>query len=248
MLIIRDAQLQALSDAARRRFEDELVAHTREFAPRLFDLRGEACMRGVVRDGMARARTAGFVERGPVRFWVELMLAFGRDWDTDPQLAWARPPLADRESPPLARAQALYLAMNDYLDDVEGEGKQFALAALRRVAERDWDDVVAHGAPAGLLSSIAELYPEKAARVGREGLERIADAAERATVVHGLDQAGAQALLGGLMFGFGYGVLTDPLYPWVGATLAAADAASRARRLTAKTRTYVQAMLEHLAN
>lgn len=247
MLTIRAVQLQALSAVPRQAFEDQLVAHSRQFAPRLHELRGEACLRGVVQAAMARARGAGFVERGPVRFWLELMLAFGHDWDTDPQLAWARPALDDRAATALARAQALYLAMADYVAEVDGEGKRFALAALRRVMAADWDAIVEQGAPGGLLASMASLYPEKADRVGRAGLERIGAAAERAAAEHGLAQAGAPALLAGLMFGFGHGVLTDPLYAWVGSTLAAPEADRRARRLAAKTRTYVLAMLDHLS-
>jgi hypothetical protein len=247
MLTIRDAQLQALAGVPRQAFEDQLVMHASAFAPRLHALRGDDTLRAIARTAMTRARAAGFVERGPVRFWVELMFAFGHDWDTDPQLAWARPALADRAAPALQRAHALYMAMSQYVAEVDGPGKCHALAALRRVMAADWDAIVEHGAPGGVPQAMTVLYPEKASRVGTEGLALVATAAERAAAMLELTQTGASALLAGLMFGFGHGVLTDPLYPWVGGTLAASKPEHRARRLAAKTRTYVQAMLGHLA-
>jgi hypothetical protein len=100
------------------------------------------------------------------------------------------------------------------------------------------------------LAALQRIWPEKVAAVGGAALCRVVAAAEAAAAARGVDDPAGRALLAGLMFGFGHGVLDDPLYPWVDDTLhngRHADANQRAERLSAKTRIYVHAIAEHLA-
>jgi hypothetical protein len=142
--------------------------------------------------------------------------------------------------------------MQGYLGQVEGPDKAWAIAALRRVGAAPWSTMVDAGAPFAdrALAAMQRIWPEKAASVGEAPLLRIVAAAEAAAAARGIDHPAGRALLAGLMFGFGHGVLDDPLYPWVDDTLHSgrhADANQRAERLSAKTRIYVQAIVEHLA-
>jgi hypothetical protein len=52
-----------------------------------------------VRKGIERAAGYNFTLRGPLRFYVEAMLSFGSDFNTDPQLAWAVEVLNDASEP-----------------------------------------------------------------------------------------------------------------------------------------------------
>lgn len=252
MLVIRREQQRLLADVPLGVFEDNLVAHLGGFAPRLFEIRGEACIRSVARAGIVEARKQGFTRRGPVRFWVELMFAFGHRFDTDPQLGWVASALAGQGDEP-QRAAALHGAMQRYLTRIEGPGKSWAIAALRRVAAAPWATLVGPGEPfaAAAFAAIEHIYPEKAAAVGAAALGRIVERAETAAEAHGVAGRPGRALLAGLMFGFGHGVLDDPLYPWVGATLEPgrhADGDRRAERLSTKTQGYVRAIADHLAS
>lgn len=85
MFQLRAEQTERLRTAALRRFEDEMVGHCAEFSPRLFEIIGADQMRVAVRQALERARTYGLSFRGPMRLYVELMLLFGSDFDTDPQ-------------------------------------------------------------------------------------------------------------------------------------------------------------------
>lgn len=251
-LVIRHQQMRQLAEVPLAVFEDNLVQHLRQFAPRLYELRGPEGIRGVARHGIVRARARGFTQRGPVRFWVELMFALGHRFDDDPQLAWVAAALAADATDQLGRASALFTAMQRYLAQVEGPDKAWAIAALRRVAAAPWASLVGPGEPFEdeALTAMRQIYPEKAAAVGDAALRRIVADAEAAAAARGVDDRPGRALLAGLMFGFGHGVLDDPLYPWVDDTLQSgrhADANHRAERLSAKTRIYVQAIAEHLA-
>ena len=252
-LVIRREQMQRLASVPKAVFEDHLVEHLRQFAPRLFEMRGEAAIRGVVQHGIASAHDRGFTTRGPVRFWVELMFAFGCRFDDDPQLAWVPAALARPAVDERARAAALYAAMQDWQVRVEGVDKAAAIAALRRVAAAPWTSMVDANGPFvdEALAAMQRIYPEKASAVGGDALRRVVAAAEAAADRHGIDDRAGRALLAGLMFGFGHGVLDDALYPWIDDTLKSArhaDANQRAERLAAKTRIYVQAMVEHLVD
>ena len=251
-LVVRREQMHVLAAVPLGVFEDRLVEHLRQFASRLYELRGEAGIRAVARSGISRARSRGFTRRGPVRFWLELMFAFGHRFDDDPQLAWVPLALAAPAADELARASALYTAMQDWQARVDGPDKASAIEALRRVAAAPWATLVGPGEPfeEEALAAMQRIYPEKAAAVGEVALRSVVDAAEAASAARGIDGRAGRALLAGLMFGFGHGVLDDPLYPWVDKTLQGgrhADGNQRAERLSAKTRIYVQAIAAHLA-
>ena len=251
-LVIRREQMHLLAEVPLGVFEEQLLVHLRRFAPRLYELRGAQGLRRVARSGIARARAHGFTQRGPVRLWVELMFAFGHRFDDDPQLAWAAAALAQPADSELARASSLYGAMQGYLGQVEGPAKAWAIGALRRVAAAPWATLVEPGDPfeEQALAAMQRIWPQKTTAVGVAALRHVVAAAEAAAAARGVDDRSGRALLAGLMFGFGHGVLDDPLYPWVEDTLQSgrhADANQRAERLAAKTRIYVQAIAEHLA-
>lgn len=85
MLIIRKEQMKAFENDALRRFEDEMVVHSKEFTPRLCKVIGDEQLRVALRQTMERADTYGFTNRGPIRLYIELMFLYGNDFDTDPQ-------------------------------------------------------------------------------------------------------------------------------------------------------------------
>src|SRR3954454_24480566 len=89
MWTIRSEQFDVFEQAALSHFEDDMVRHLREFAPAHAKGVGDAGLRRVIRVGIERAKSYGYSLRGPVRFYIELMIQFGSDFDTDPLLPWA---------------------------------------------------------------------------------------------------------------------------------------------------------------
>lgn len=252
MLAISEEQLGAFTQAAARRFEDEVLAHCRQVAPRLAQIRGDEALRTVIRLGMQRARGHGFTARGPVRYHVDLMLAFGCDFDTDPQYPWVAASLADSVGmAELARADALHLLVTEHFGEVIGDDHGHAVQALRAFRELPLGDHLGagRGTRSGVLSALHLVYPRKAQRVGQAALEALFESGCAQAQDHGLPTEPAAGVLTALMFGFGHGVAHDPLYPWVGSCLAdrARPPVERLQRLHRKTLTYVDAMLKHFA-
>jgi hypothetical protein len=237
-MLIRDEQMEELRKAPLRAFEDEMVAHLAEFSPPLFKAVKENQMRVVICLGIARAGKYGITFRGPIRFYLELMLLFGSHFDTDPQYPWAAEILRD-SAPQMSRAERLYERTLDYRKNVGGPKDAHTLQALRniRVLVDQPLTVSSDNFSSAILEAMTRVYPQKMAYVGENGLRVLIDAGIVAAQKYGFSSIRALALPVVLMFAFGHNCFHDPLYPWIERTLeeeTITDPEARARRLEKK--------------
>ena len=89
MLVIRQAQMEAFRRAALLAFENQMVVHSKDFAPKLCRTIDDTQLREALRRAMDRAGGHGLTNRGPIRLFIELTFHFGSTFDTDPQYPWA---------------------------------------------------------------------------------------------------------------------------------------------------------------
>jgi hypothetical protein len=252
MLTIRKDQIDALEQSARRRFEDDMVAHIGAFAPRHSEVLGEEGIRRVIRLGMERSAAHGLTLRGPVRFYIESMFMFGSHFDRDPQLPWASEALADGAmSDEIARADLLYARAMKYAEAVGGPGACYQVEALRRLAQEDVEHLPDEEAMLDeyALSRMKVVYPQKWEYVGEPTMRLLVRSARELAGRLGLTSTLGKATLIGLMFALGHGSAEDPLYPWIGSTLAKSaveDPDIRAERLFSKSQTYLKHVLSGL--
>lgn len=214
--------MKALEVAATKHFEGEMLEHLAVFAPRLYEIDGEEIFREIIRLGIQRAKNYRFTMRGPVRFFIESMFTLGCDFDTDPQYPWCHGILRNIEDPDeIIRSDHLFDVMNDYLDAAAGADNRYALFALQKLNHTGPHllGTVTADHKSALLEKMAEFYPEKTQRVGKESLLRLIGEAETAARIHAMESKNGVVLICLLMFMFGHGVTHDPLYPWVKKTL-----------------------------
>ncbi len=84
-----DAHMQAFSAQQRRRFEDEMVVHLRkEFPDETADL-GEDGLRGMIREGIDKAKGYTITLERDVARYLELMLALSPTFDDGEEYPWA---------------------------------------------------------------------------------------------------------------------------------------------------------------
>jgi len=243
MLKIREEQLKIFEDAALQAFEDEMVEHSKNFAPHLSATLGDAQLRVAVRHAIAKAREQGFTLRGPIRLWVELTFLFGSGFATDPQYPWITEVLRSQDSE-MGKAERIHERHSEYLENVSGPGNINVRRALEAVL-----DYAAHTPEAleqdldgEMLSQIRQAFPARAAFI-REGAIRALIAEGKVEAVSfGFTTARSQALIIILKSAFGHGCTDDPLYPWIRQTLTDAqivDAPARAQRLERKALTWL---------
>jgi hypothetical protein len=92
VLVLREEQVRALARAALPQW---MANHLKQFFPRECTALGEGGLRERVREGIARAVSHGFVTEVQISQYVDLMFAFGADFDRDPEFSWPQPILSD---------------------------------------------------------------------------------------------------------------------------------------------------------
>lgn len=99
MIKIRPPQVEALSKASLRSFEDRMLAHLREYFPVKCTPMKEEEIRREIRRGMEKANTYGFTTEREICLFTDLMFAFGPEFDKDPKHPWAGGILRDKSYP-----------------------------------------------------------------------------------------------------------------------------------------------------
>jgi hypothetical protein len=242
MLVIRRQQMLAFESTALQSFEDEMVAHSREFSPRLCEVLGDEQLRLAVRSAISRAMAYGLTNRGPIRLFIELMFLFGSGFDTDPQYPIFGRILGD-EGDQMRRAEQMHEANLDYYDKVCGAGAKNVHNALQNIAlfartqvPFSYADFVLR-----MLDEMRRAFPQKVAYVGVEALTALIQTGRFEGRRYDFPPRG-ELLLVVLMFAFGHGCTGDPLYPWISQTLQdqrIVDASARAARLERKALTWL---------
>jgi hypothetical protein len=252
MLTIRKEQMAVFEQASFKDFEGKMVEHLREFTPRHCEIVGEPAVRTVIRMGIERAMRYGFTNRGPVRFYIELMFMFGSYFDTDPLMLWAAeilndPVIVDQ----MVRAERLYEKLADYVEKVAGPENKFVKEALRRASQQRFEDLSVHmeNFESETIARLATNYPQKCKYVGEPALKKLIPLGLELANRHSVSTNAGKVLLVGLMFTQGHGFATDPQLPWVSATLnnsAISDPNKRIERLYSKVMTYLDHVLAEL--
>lgn len=239
--------MEVFRQAALASFEEEMLAHGQEFAPKLSRLLGERQLRLAVRGAMARADRHGFTDRGPIRLFVELMFLFGSAFDSDPQYPWAFDILRD-PAPQMRRAERLYGRVLDYQEKVSGPDAANTRAALKTLSflpQQPLSFAAEEFVPA-MLRELAYVFPQKAAYLGEEALTALIRASCATAQAARFPNSRGYALMVALGFAFGHGCADDPLYPWIARTLKDAnitDPSARAARLEKKALTWLRHVL-----
>jgi hypothetical protein len=252
MLVIRNEQMQAMQKFSVGEFENELVVHIKEFAPKHSEVIKDEGVREVVRLGIERSKNYGFTNRGPVRFYVELMFMFGSDFDTDFQLPWAGGTLKNEVIKEQSqRADILHDKMTEYLEAVAGPDDRYALDSLRRLSHARYEDYQnpAEHFDKRATAALRHIYPEKCDYLGDKLLTAVIRKGKQAAKKHSVKPEKNAALFVALVFALGHGFAGDPLFPWVSKTLqdeAVADADERAERLERKMKIYLNEALKYL--
>jgi hypothetical protein len=89
MLKVRKTQMDSLSEAMLKQFEDRMVIHLRSACPEQTHDMPDANLRVMVQSGISKAREYGVIAEDDIRRYLELMIVYGTDFDISPQTSWA---------------------------------------------------------------------------------------------------------------------------------------------------------------
>jgi hypothetical protein len=244
MLLIKSEQMKVLEQYTLCRFEDEMIAHGKEFAPRLSEQLGDDQLRVAVHSIIKRAMDYGFTNRGPIRLCIEMMFLFGSGFDSDVQYEKAGAYLRDTGDQ-MVRAEKMRQYCLDYLEKVSGPKSvnvHRSLKGLWAFAKGPMNISADHFVT-DLLGAMRSLFPQKTAYVGDNALTELIQEGRSEAAKYHFDTLRGEALMVVLMFSFGHGCTNDPLYPWIARNLQderIIDASGRAARLEKKALTWLE--------
>lgn len=249
MLTLRQEQIDAFKPRTTAQFEDDMLAHLKNFAPKRCQALGEQVVREVIRAGTNRAKKYGFVLRGPVRFYIELTFMFGGYFDTDPQCPWAAAVLKEpKPTEQMARADRLHKEMNKYMQAVFGPERKFLIQATKRLSLAKLEDFIAPHASLDktIHANLQQIYPEKCEHLGQKALTTLLDIGLQTARDCQLQSQTGMVLTTLLAFDLGHRFAADPLCRWINADLAdkkQPDANLRIEKTFSKWKAYLDAML-----
>ena len=226
-MIIRDAQIKALEQAAVENFALEMANHCREFSPYLTKTLNDEQLETAISHGIKKAESYGFDQRGPVRFYLDLMIVFGSSFDTDPQYPWTAEILAQiEEMSQIQRSEALHEKTTDYLEKVDGKENAHTLAALQELSDRIKKGLTFRrdSFDADILTLMKEVHPRKYEETGEDQLRKLIKVGRKKGLTdYGFKKPRPVALMVVLAFAFGYEFNNDPFLPWISRTLGKTD-------------------------
>ena len=107
MLTIRKRQMAVFAEVEIKKFVESMVVHLKKFFPKQCESMGEPQLRDTIRYGIKRAAAYGITAKRDVYKYVDLMVVFGRDFDTDKRFPWAGEILGTQKNPG-AKVEALH--------------------------------------------------------------------------------------------------------------------------------------------
>ncbi len=99
MLRLRRDQMQIFEDRMQQLFEERMTTHLKEYFPQETASLTDVDLLQIVRYGVARAGSYGFLSEADVCRYLNLMLTFGRDFDVDSRLDWVQDILQYEDEP-----------------------------------------------------------------------------------------------------------------------------------------------------
>jgi hypothetical protein len=100
MLTIRQSQLDIFSSFRQKIWEDRMVDIIAHDYPNRYQEAGDPAVRQLIRFAVKRGGEFGVDTETSLAALVELMIAFGQEFELSPNRAWARRMMANRAAPP----------------------------------------------------------------------------------------------------------------------------------------------------
>lgn len=115
-MVIRTEQLSSFAAAAASSFDGRIAAHLGKCFPTECEALGEAGVRDTIHHGILQSATYGATAERDVCKYIDLMMLFGRDFDTRADLPWAARILNDQVlQTPGARIDQLFTVAKAFL-------------------------------------------------------------------------------------------------------------------------------------
>jgi hypothetical protein len=249
---IRSSQMDILDAHSMKKYKTKLCRHLRQYDPLLCEAAGAEALEEAVDLGVQRAHECSFTLNGPIRSYLEIMFVLGSDFDRDPQYFWLRPWLQPQERyPEMERARYLQFHVIRFINDFQGSDNINIIHALNQAQDITREQLIeiSRNYPEKAVNWLESMHPLKCRFIGKDALRSLMNLAIKETARAELQGPESVALVLGLMFTFGSGILHDPMYPWVNRILASPaeeGPQTREEKLQRRGKVYLRKILQQI--
>lgn len=249
---ITNEQLKQFKPYVFENYISELVDHCDKNYPYLKATLGEAQLRQTLTECVDKAEKHGYTQRGPVQFYIDMLIVLGIDCENDLQYPWIKQTIEkNKHLSQISQTSELYAVLVEYLEKITGNQNQCLYKALEKlqllkltslnVKKEHYIEDVHH--------LLYEIYPEKYQQTAKENItEFIKQGATKAYYDYGFEEANHATLIVLLMFFLGHQFDHDPFYQWASVeksnTEIGQDIDSKAEKLAARAKIWLTAYLK----
>ena len=260
-IIITEQQLKILEPYAYENYITELVEHCNECYPHLRTTMGEENLRQVLRDAVEKAEESGFTQKGSVQFYIDLLIVFGWDFETDPQYPWIKESIqSDQGKSQIRVSTELFYEVDKYLDAISGKDSEYLFDAAKKLELLTIDNlpVTKNNFIQDMLVVLQDSYPQKYQSTEKDQrIKLIEQGIKKSKNDYQFEQPNHIGLVVILMFLLGHEFDHDPFYKWVSleksnqyieGTLVMDQQETIARKLESRAKIWLAAAVENKKN
>lgn len=216
--VITSAHIKPFETLAVENYITEVQQYHYQYLPKPFTKLTQHAHRAFIQNGIEEAQNWHLTERGPVRFFIDLLIIFGTKCYQDPCYRWITEGLQRTEESQITRTNQLYLTMTHYLTAIEGEDKQFLQQMLDRILSFETSGISFTKATLyeDIYHCLTWLAPQKMHHILPDQLAQFIVLATEKCMLHFQSQS-AQiiGMMTMMMFLLGHDMDNNPLYSWI---------------------------------
>ncbi|PHM39618.1 hypothetical protein Xmau_02624 [Xenorhabdus mauleonii] len=211
-----EEQCNKLKNHAFNAYLDELVVHCNEYFPYLEIKLGKEGLKAALTDAVEKAKNDGFDQRGAVQFYIDMLILFGSEFQTDPQYFWIRKILDNHPHlGQLEKTTLLYHEVTRYLNEVHGEQDEHLKTSIFKFQNINIEDLNTqwHTYESNVGTLLNSIYPQKYRYIKQENIRKLIQLGIEKSNQHGIENAVHSALLTLIMFLLGHEFDQDIFLP-----------------------------------
>ncbi|CDL86714.1 hypothetical protein [Xenorhabdus cabanillasii] len=213
---LNEDQWNKLKKHAFNAYIDELVLHCNESYPYLEIKLGKEGLRKALEDAVEKAKNDGFDQRGAVQLYIDILILFGEEFQTDPQYSWIREILDNHAHlGQLEKTTLLYHEVTRYLNEVHGEQDENLKASILKFQNINIEhlNVQWNTYKSNVDVLLNSLFPKKYQHIKQDNIKKVIQFGIEKSSQYGIEDANHAAFLTLIMFLLGHEFDQDIFLP-----------------------------------
>lgn len=215
---LTDEQLERFRHNATEDYISDMIIKFEKNFPHLKKTFANEVLRNCFTISIDKAKKSGFTQRGPVQFYISLLITFGSGFETDPQYLWISQEIQkNRLLSQLHQTEALLKKTRGYFRNIAGEDETHLFECASKLNQFDVNDIFMHDINYQQIHDVLEdIYPQKYINTSRSGINLLIDEGIiKARTVFGFNLPNHIVMVILFMFILGHQFEQDPFCGWI---------------------------------